>query len=169
MKKRFFKTKPKNLPKGYDSFLEYNLHQTALKDTQHHPDKTDLIKYTIPHTYQYDFLFTYNDSMFVIETKGRFRDSTEARKYTYIRDYLTDWHVYKESACKSIELLLIFENASTCMPFAKARKDGTKLSHGEWASKNNFRWLCQKRGDLVGVETAEDIVNKFTEKMNENT
>ena len=27
------------------------------------------------------------------------------------------------------------------MPQAKRRKDGTKRSHGEWASDNGFRWF----------------------------
>ena len=29
------------------------------------------------------------------------------------------------------------------MPQAKRRKDGTKRSHGEWASANDFRWFSE--------------------------
>ncbi len=29
------------------------------------------------------------------------------------------------------------------MPQAKRRKDGTKRSHGEWASANGFRWYSE--------------------------
>ena len=29
------------------------------------------------------------------------------------------------------------------MPQAKRRKDGTKRSHGEWASSNGFRWYSE--------------------------
>jgi len=29
------------------------------------------------------------------------------------------------------------------MPQAKMRKDGTKRSHGEWASANGFKWFSE--------------------------
>ena len=29
------------------------------------------------------------------------------------------------------------------MPGAKRRKDGTKRSHGEWATANGFRWFSE--------------------------
>lgn len=163
MRKRYFASRPKGLPKGYDSKLEHRLHTTALRSCQHHPSKQDLIKYSVPHTYEYDFMVELDDKIYIIETKGRFRDSSEASKYKYVNEYLTQWDLFKESPSTDIELIFIFEKASTPFPFAKTRKDGTKQSHGEWASKNGFRWLCEKRGDLEGVETAEDIVAKLLE------
>ena len=30
------------------------------------------------------------------------------------------------------------------MPQAKRRKDGTKRSHGEWATDNDFRWYTEE-------------------------
>lgn len=164
MRKRYFASRPKDLPKGYDSKLEHRLHTTALSSCQHHPDKQDLIKYSIPHTYEYDFMFEYEDKLYLIETKGRFRDSTEASKYKHINDHLRQWDLFKESPCKDIELVFIFEKASTPFPFAKKRKDGTKMTHGEWASKNGFRWLCDKRSDLQGVVSEKDLVEVFNEK-----
>jgi hypothetical protein len=161
MKKRYFAKKPKSLPKGYDSKLELRLHEGAFKGTQHHPSKEDLINYTIPHTYEYDFLFEHNNKMYVVEAKGRLRDSSEASKYKHIRDNLVDWHVYKNSRCTSIEIVLLFENANTVFPFAKKRSDGTKKDHGEWADTNDFRWLCEKRGDLDDIESLDDLVNKI--------
>lgn len=163
MKKRYFATRPKNLPKGYDSKLEYRLHQNALKDTQHHVPKEDRVPYFIEHTYEPDFIFKHYNKMVVIECKGRFRDSTESSKYKWVRDSIKKWHVFQKSDCNFIELVLIFENASTPMPFAKKRKDGTKQTHGEWATKNGFRWLCEKRGDLESVKTRTDIINKLEE------
>ena len=165
MKKRYFKSRPKSLPKGYDSKLEYRLHQGPLKDTQHHPSKEDLIPYTVNHTYEPDFVFEYNDTLYVCEAKGRFRDSTEAAKYKHIRNNLKDWNCFNDSECDTIELVILFENASTVFPFAKKRKDGTKNTHGEWATKNGFRWLCEKRGDLDDVNSLEDLVNKI-EQLN---
>jgi len=161
MKKRYFKPRPKDLPKGYDSKLEYRLHQTALQDAEHHPPKSDLIPYSIDHTYEYDFRFNHDSKLYLLETKGRFRDSSESRKYLYIRNHLKDWHVFQDSPCNDVELVFIFEKASTPMPFSKKRKDGTKQTHGEWATRNGFRWLCEKRGDLEDVLTAEDLVRKI--------
>lgn len=163
MKKRFFEKRSKDLPKGYDSKLEYRLHQTALQDASHHPRKEDLIHYSIPHTYEYDFTFQLDNTLYLVESKGRFRDSTESRKYIHIRDNLENWHCFSQSTCTEIELFIIFENASTAMPFAKKRKNGTKQSHGEWAGKNGFRWLCEKRGDLENVLTKEDLICKLEE------
>lgn len=164
MKKRYFAKRPKGLPKGYDSKLEYRLHQESLKDAQHHVLNKDRVPYYTEHKYEPDFLFQLHSKLFVIEAKGRFRDSTESSKYKWIRDSLNNWQYYKDLGCKEIELVLIFENSSTPMPFAKRRKDGTKQSHGEWATKNNFRWLCEKRGDLNDVKTRTDLVNKLKEE-----
>ena len=69
----------------------------------------------------------------MIEAKGRFMDSAEARKYLFIRDALPF----------GTELIFLFYNYKTPMPRAKVRKDGTKCTHGEWASKNNFRWFTE--------------------------
>ena len=163
MKKRYFQSRPKSLPKGYDSKLELRLHENSLKGTQHHVPKEDRIPYFVEHTYEPDFLFEHKGTFFVIECKGRFRDASEKSKYLWIRKRLKEWHVFTKSNCTDIELVLLFENAATAMPFAKARKDGTKLSHGEWATKEGFRWLCEKRGDLLEVKSRQDLVNKLEE------
>ena len=42
------------------------------------------------------------------------------------------------------ELVFLFANPSAPMPQAKRRKDGTKRSHGEWASANDFRWYSEE-------------------------
>lgn len=165
MKKRYFPKRDKKLPKGFDSWLEVDLYNGPLQQSQHHPNKDELIDYQIPHTYSYDFLFNHEDTLYLCESKGRARDSAEMRKYIFVREYLTEWNVFKESPYKDIELFFIFENSNTPMPFAKKRKDGTKNSHGDWASKNNFRWLCKKRGDLEGIDTSEGLINKL-EEMN---
>lgn len=166
MKKRYFASRPKNLPKGYDSKLEHRLHTTVLKDCQHHCSKQDLVHYSIPHTYEYDFIVEDGDTLYLIETKGRFRDSAEASKYKHIRDHLVNWlDTRSDTDCIKVELIFIFENAKTPYPFAKVRKKcGTKQTHGEWATKNKFRWLCEKSGDLEGVECIEDLLKKLESK-----
>jgi hypothetical protein len=167
MKKRYFKKRDAKLPKGYDSKLELRLHETALQDAQHHVTKEDLISYVIPHTYEPDFIFELGEYMYVVECKGRFRDSSEASKYNHIAGYIYDWEMFIESPCSYGELFFIFENAATPYPFAKRRRDGTKMTHGEWATKNKFRWLCEKRGDLEGISTKQDLVNAL-DNLNSN-
>lgn len=133
MKKRYFERKPSSL-KGtpYDSLLEKNLHETKLKHCRFHC-KEDKISYTVPHTYEPDFVLEKDGKTYIIETKGRFRDSQEARKYTYIQEVL------KENE----ELVFIFQDHTKPMPFAQKRKDGTKRSHAEWADKHGIRWWSQ--------------------------
>lgn len=133
MKRRRAFKKKKGTPKGYDSGLEYELHKTALHDWGHHTEK---LPYISRHTYEPDFVRMCGDRTIYIEVKGRFRDNSEASKYNFVRESLSE----KE------ELIFIFEDSKKPMPFAKKRKDGTKYTHGEWAEKNNFRYYCNKKG-----------------------
>lgn len=128
MTKRFFPPRPKGLPKGYDSWPEYNLHQGLLKDEVFHPE---LVSYTVSHKYEPDFLISHKTGEYLLEFKGYFRDSPEAAKYTWIREALND----------DQELLFIFDKPSKPIHFRAKRKDGTKQTHGEWALKNNFRYF----------------------------
>ena len=102
------------------------------------------IPYTIPHNYTPDFVF----GNVLIETKGRFRDSAEASKYKHVRDALKG---------TGKELVFIFYKASTPMPFAKKRKDGTKQTHGEWAERNGFRYFECGKDMNVNKELKEFI------------
>ena len=133
MKRRKAFKKKKGTPKGYDSGLEYELHQGILKSWEHHTKK---LSYVSRHTYEPDFLKHNKDSTLYVEVKGRFRDNAEAQKYPFVR----------ESLSENEELIFIFEDSNKPMPFAKKRKDGTKYTHGDWAEKNNFRYYCKKKG-----------------------
>ena len=84
-------------------------------------------------TYYPDFIYHDNKNTIYIEAKGRFRDRQEARKYVDIAQGLG----------KHDELVFIFYNPKTPMPGARRRKDGTKLSHGEWADKQGFRHFTE--------------------------
>ena len=131
MNKRFQRTghrkkiSKRRYPKGYDSLFEYELHQTKLAGCSHHPDKLD---YVVPHTYEPDFVHPSNTKC-LIETKGRFRDSAEARKYVEIAKCNPEY-----------EIVFVFQNPLTPMPNARKRQDGTKLTHAEWAMKNGFKY-----------------------------
>lgn len=117
-----------------DSKFEQELKDGVLKDFDFQSGK---IPYVVPHNYRPDFV----RGTLIIESKGRFRDSAEARKYLFIRESLPD---------DGTELVFLFYNPNTPMPFAKVRKDGTKFTHAEWAEKNGFRWFTK--------ETIKDIL-----------
>jgi len=113
-------------PKGYDSWFEYELHIGVLKPCKYH---TGLVHYTQEKIYEPDFVV----GDFLIEAKGRFRDSEEARKYVDIRNSL----IHEE-------LVFVFYEPNTPMPRARRRKDGTKFTMAEWANKNGFRFYTVK-------------------------
>jgi hypothetical protein len=126
------KPRPKktNVPKGYDSLWEYDIHQTILQDWKHHWDK---VEYVIHHKYEPDFVKKIGGKTILLEAKGRFWDYAEFSKYIWISKTLPE----------DTELVFLFANPSAPMPQAKRRKDGTKRSHGEWASANDFRWFSE--------------------------
>lgn len=121
-------------PKGYDSWFEYELHTGVLKHCNYH---SDMVSYTQEKMYEPDFQI----GNFLIEAKGRFRDSEEARKYNDIRKSLT-----------TEELVFVFYDPKTPMPRARRRKDGTKFTMAEWADKNGFRYYT--------VETVAELLTE---------
>lgn len=128
---------------GYDSMFEKHIHENKLQESRFH-SKQDYVSYTVPHTYQPDFVLEKDGKVFFIETKGRFRDSSEARKYLFVREVLKE----KE------ELVFVWEKPNTPFPFSKKRKDGTRATHQEWAEKNGFRNWNQTEF------TVEDLIDK---------
>lgn len=123
----------KTYPKKYDSGFEHKVAEALGKDWDHHPDK---IEYVSKHTYEPDFRREVDGKVILIEAKGRFRTRNEAAKYIAVREAL------KENE----ELVFVFYDADKPLVGAKKRKDGTKQSHGEWATGNGFRWYCWKQG-----------------------
>ena len=125
-------------PKGYDSWFEYDLHQGVLKNCMYH---TEIVPYVQNKIYEPDFVIIKNCGTILIEAKGRFRDSEEARKYIDIRRSL----IFDE-------LVFLFYDPNTPMPRARRRKDGTKFTMAEWANKNNFRYYT--------VETITELLEE---------
>jgi len=153
------KTK-KKIPAGYDSYLEYELHKNELKGCTYHPEKR--IQYVSKHSYEPDFVTEIclekdckctksrrcgRTKGILVEVKGRFRERKEASKYLDIRESLSqeDQAAGNKSQAEQ-ELIFLFQDSDKPMPFAQRRKDGTKQTHGEWASKNGFRFYCLKKG-----------------------
>lgn len=114
----------------YDSIWEMVLHESILKDWEHH---TDYVSYVIEHKYEPDFVRKIGRKKILLESKGRFWDFQEYNKYVWVKKILP----------KNTELVFLFANPSAPMPGAKRRKDGTKRSHGEWATANGFRWFSE--------------------------
>lgn len=128
MPKKFYPSRPKGLPKGYDSWPEYRLHTTLLVDEVFHPDK---IPYTVERKYEPDFLIPHEGGEYLLEFKGYFRDAQELSKYVWIRKALRD----------DQELLFIFDNPMKPIHFKAKRTDGSKMTCQEWAIKNGFRFF----------------------------
>ena len=120
----------KDVVKGYDSNWEYELHSGILDGWSFHTDK---VPYTVEHNYHPDFIREVEGKKILLEAKGRFWDYAEFSKYIWISKTLPE----------DTELVFLFANPSAPMPQAKRRKDGTKRSHGEWASANDFRWFSE--------------------------
>jgi len=120
----------KDIVKGYDSNWEYELHSGILDSCSFHVDK---IPYTVDHKYEPDFVREIDGKKILLEAKGRFWDFAEYSKYVWISKVLPD----------DVELVFLFANPSAPMPQATRRKDGTKRSHGEWASSKGFRWYSE--------------------------
>lgn len=111
----------------YDSHFERTLHEGPLKGCKFHPKR---IKYTIHREYEPDFQY----GKVLLEAKGRFRDRQESSKYIHVRNALPEGY----------KLVFIFMNHKTPMPGSKRRKNGTRQSMGEWASKCGFEWYSPR-------------------------
>ncbi len=125
-------------PKGYDSWFEYELHLGVLKDCEYHPRT---ITYVQEKQYEPDFVVKGFNSQFLIEAKGRVRDSEEARKYVDIRKQLDNG---TEGLNYKMELVFLFYHPDTPMPRARRRHDGSRFTMAEWADKNGFRYYTSE-------------------------
>jgi hypothetical protein len=130
-KPRVLRPKEKDLPPNYDSKFEYDLHRGLLKSWDFH---NLVIPYTISHKYHADFIKTIDGVTVVLEAKGRFWDHAEYSKYLGV----------KKSLPSGYELVFLFASPMAAMPGATVRKDGTKRTHGEWATANGFRWYSRE-------------------------
>ena len=129
----------KKIPSGFDSWFEYDL-ANSMPSCSYHTNKIDYVQYK---KYSPDFSYVNEGKITYIEAKGRFRNAPEARKYIDVRKSL------KENET----LVFIFYNPKTPMPYAKIRSNGTKMTHGEWATKHGFQYYTIKRLPLEWSRT----------------
>lgn len=116
-------------PKGYDSKFEHTLHKSVLKGLKRNTKVT--LPYVVRKKYKPDFLLPSDDKI-LVEVKGRFRTSEEAAKYVHFRKSNPDYTI-----------IFIFGKPSLPMPHAKRRKDGSKMTHAEWARKHGFTYYSE--------------------------
>ena len=140
--------------KGYDSVWEYILHDTLLKDWEHHAEK---VTYVVEHTYQPDFTRALQGTLILLESKGRFWDHAEYSKYIWVKKHLPI----------NVELVFLFANASAPMPGSKIRKDGTKRTHGEWATANGFRWYTEDTLPDEWIDSKAKETDEFNVRQQE--
>ena len=155
-RKRAVRPREKNVPSTYDSLWEHELHNGLLQGWKHH---TNQISYTIEHTYHPDFVKKVGKKTVLLEAKGRFWDYAEFSKYLWI----------KKALPKDFELIFLFANPSAPMPNAPRRKDGTKRSHGEWASANGLDGLVRphfhENGLTKSIETVKILRKNILMKI----
>jgi hypothetical protein len=134
---RWFRPKPKELlGTPYDSLTEQRLHNSSLHSAIFHPLP---IKYVTESKYNPDFYL--EDKNIYIEVKAILQDAHEIKKYPAIKKAMEDM---------GAELVFVFENPNKPIHFYKRRADGSKLTLGEWATKNGFRWFSEDNiGDLL--------------------
>lgn len=128
---RYFRPRDEGL-KGtaYDSNLERRLHEGPLAAAQHHPNR---IAYVWEHTYEPDFMVDRGGSITLVECKGYFQDRADCSKYLWVRAALP----------AGSELVFVFESPNKPLHFQAKKKDGSKMTHAEWAEKNGFRWFTE--------------------------
>lgn len=143
----------KNVVKGYDSNWEYELHTGILNEWNFH---TDQIEYVIEHKYNPDFIKDIDGKRILLEAKGRFWDSAEYSKYVWVAKHLDD----------NTELVFLFADPSAPMPQAKRRADGTRRTHGEWASSKGFRWFSEETipDNWIDPTKREETIENFKEE-----
>lgn len=111
--------------KKYRSGLESRLHTGPLKKCAYEPMA---LTYVQEKSYIPDFVW----KKYIFEAKGRFRTYAEASKYVAVKNFNPEY-----------ELIFVFSDPNKAMPGAGVRKDGTRMSHGEWAAKNGFRYFTE--------------------------
>ena len=107
----------------YRSPLEKRIHSLIPK----YEYEKEKLPYSIERNYIPDFVD--KDKKILIEAKGFFRDGDD-RKYKAIRRCYPDWR-------------MIFVFTDPKKPVRKGgvpRKDGTRLSLGEWATQNGWEY-----------------------------
>lgn len=116
-------------------------------ELEFHPSPID---YVIEHKYTPDFYFENHGVHYYLEVKGYFQDAHEIQKYVWIKDELDRMTVGGRTSL----LVFVFENPHKPIHFKAKKKDGTKMTHAQWATKNGFQWI-----DANDQVELEELIN----------
>lgn len=125
----------------YRSRFESELGEGILKGCKY---ETVIIHYEkkTKHRYTGDFVnYKEGNKMQLLELKGCFRDTAERQKYLFIQTKIEEMNKKNK---RQIELIFVFMNPDVPIPGSKPRKDGTRMTHSDWAEKNGFRWFTKQ-------------------------
>lgn len=133
-------------PRPFASWLEFSVQYLGGLSDHERESPDYYIPYVIEHTYKPDNNSILNDRI-IIETKGAIRSLEEARKYVAVsRQY--DVHFVFVLQCRNIEC-----------PWQCEKKDGTKMMHEEWCTKNGFDYTYQgEEKDFLNSERFKVLV-----------
>lgn len=137
MAKRRYSKKGKHTVRNgitYDSKMEADLHEGALKDCLFHSVEHK-VPYVIQHTYEPDYVYEHEGKTYIIESKGWFRPG-DIQKYKAIIGQLPE----------NYEMVFVLYHRDK--PMSKVvRKDGTKRTMEEVIEKT-FKCRCYHRDDV---------------------
>lgn len=113
------------VPKPFRSWHEVKVGLfSPLRELEYEP-KSHKVDYVTHHTYQPDWVDKRNDRIFYDE-KGVIASQQDAAKYRAVaRD-------------NGVHFIFILQSRNVPCPFAKKRKDGTKMTHEQWIVKEKF-------------------------------
>lgn len=118
------------VPKPYRSWPEVHISRFGgLKGLEYEP-KSHKVKYVIEHTYQPDWVDSLNDRIF-FEAKGVIPTLADAAKYRAVAKH------------NDVHFIFILQEKDIVCPFARPRKDGSRMTHEEWIKKEGFDYCYQ--------------------------
>ena len=117
--------------KKYGSSFERTIHTKYLPEFNVHPGKIHFIRHA---NYEPDLDRTLSGFKYIIEDKAYFFTQDKTKFYLDFRDTL------KENE----EFIFIFQYPNKEIKWKPKRKDGTKMSVSQWATRNNVRWFCEQ-------------------------
>ena len=118
------------VPKPYRSWPEVHISKFGgLKGLEYEP-KSHKVKYVIEHTYQPDWIDALNDRIFY-EAKGVIPTLADAAKYRAV------------AKSNNVHFIFILQERNIICPFARPRKDGSRMTHEEWLKKEGFDYCYQ--------------------------
>ncbi|MQU52909.1 hypothetical protein [Pseudomonas bubulae] len=142
------------VPKPYRSWPEVHISKFGgLKGLEYEP-KSHKVKYVIEHTYQPDWIDALNDRIFY-EAKGVIPTLADAAKYRAV------------AKDNDVHFVFILQERNIICPFARPRKDGSRMTHEEWMKKEGFDYCYQgEEGEFLKSDRYKYLVENVGKGQN---